>query len=122
MFADRHSSGLSLAASWRVERRVIWALLLRETMTRYGRHNIGFFWIFFEPMLFTLGVTALWTATNSLHGTGLPDRCVRADRVFQRLALAKHARALHPGFGTESCAPLPSQRQTDRYLSISPHA
>lgn len=72
MFAERHSGGLSLAASWRVERRVLWALLLRETMTRYGRHNIGFLWIFFEPMLFTLGVTALWTATNSLHGTSLP--------------------------------------------------
>lgn len=72
MFADQHSSGLSLAQSWRVERRVLWALLLRESMTRYGRHNIGFLWIFFEPMLFTLGVTALWTATKSFHGTSLP--------------------------------------------------
>lgn len=72
MFADQHSNGLSLAQSWRVERRVLWALLLRESMTRYGRHNIGFLWIFFEPMLFTLGVTALWTATKSFHGTSLP--------------------------------------------------
>lgn len=45
---------------------------MREVLTRYGRHNIGFLWLFVEPMLFTLGVTALWTATNSLHGSSLP--------------------------------------------------
>ena len=58
--------------SWSVQRRVIWALVLREVMTRYGRHNIGFLWLFVEPMLFTLGVTALWTATQSTHGSSLP--------------------------------------------------
>lgn len=41
-------------------------------MTRYGRHNIGFLWLFAEPMLFTLGVTALWTATRSVHGSAIP--------------------------------------------------
>jgi ABC-type polysaccharide/polyol phosphate export permease len=35
-----------------VMRRVIGALLLRELLTRYGRNNIGFLWIFVEPMLF----------------------------------------------------------------------
>jgi len=50
----------------------VWALVLREMMTRYGRHNIGFLWLFAEPMLFTLGVTALWTATRSVHGSNLP--------------------------------------------------
>lgn len=58
--------------SWRIEWRVIWALTLREMLTRYGRHNIGFLWLFVEPMLFTLGVTALWTATKSVHGSNLP--------------------------------------------------
>jgi capsular polysaccharide transport system permease protein len=52
--------------------RVICALLLREVLTRYGRHNIGFMWLFVEPMLFTLGVTALWTATKAVHGSNLP--------------------------------------------------
>ncbi|NBC36898.1 ABC transporter permease [Novosphingobium sp. FSY-8] len=55
-----------------VQRRVIWALMLRETLTRYGRHNIGFLWLFVEPMLFTLGVTALWHATGMTHGSQLP--------------------------------------------------
>jgi capsular polysaccharide transport system permease protein len=62
----------SLADCWRIQRRVIWALLLREILTRYGRHNIGFLWLFVEPMLFTVGVTALWTATKAVHGSSLP--------------------------------------------------
>lgn len=61
-----------LAAGWAVQRRVIGALLMREVLTRYGRHNIGFLWLFVEPMLFTIGVTALWNVTHSLHNSNLP--------------------------------------------------
>lgn len=62
--AIRHSAG--------VQWRVIHALLMREILTRYGRHNIGFLWLFVEPMLFTTGVTTLWTITKSIHGSTLP--------------------------------------------------
>lgn len=62
----------SLHESWQVQRKVIHALLMREILTRFGRHNIGFLWLFVEPMMFTLGVTALWTATQSVHGSSLP--------------------------------------------------
>jgi len=62
----------SLLDSLRVQRRVLGALFLREALTRYGRHNIGFLWLFVEPMIFTLGVTALWTATKTVHGSGVP--------------------------------------------------
>lgn len=55
-----------------VQSRVVWALVLREILTRYGRKNIGFLWLFVEPMLFTLVITALWTATERLHGSDLP--------------------------------------------------
>lgn len=61
-----------LRESLRVQVRVLGALLMREILTRYGRHNIGFLWLFVEPMMFTLGVTALWTATKSAHGSDLP--------------------------------------------------
>jgi len=61
-----------LLRSWAIQRRVIGALLMREVLTRYGRHNIGFLWMFVEPMLFTLGVTALWTLANAQHGSNLP--------------------------------------------------
>ena len=62
----------SLRRSWAVQRRIIGSLLLREVLTRYGRHNIGFLWLFLEPMLFTLGVTALWTLAQASHGSSLP--------------------------------------------------
>lgn len=62
----------SLLESWAIQRRVIGALVLREVLTRFGRHNLGFLWLFIEPMLFTLGVTALWTALKSVHGSSIP--------------------------------------------------
>jgi ABC-2 type transport system permease protein/capsular polysaccharide transport system permease protein len=61
-----------LIGSLRVEGRVIYALLMREVLTRYGRHNIGFLWLFVEPMLFTGGVAAIWSALKAVHGTTLP--------------------------------------------------
>lgn len=58
--------------AFRIQCRVIGALLMREVITRYGRHNIGFMWLFAEPMLFTLGVTALWTLADLHHSSSLP--------------------------------------------------
>lgn len=55
-----------------IQGRVIYALLMREILTRYGRHNIGFLWLFVEPMLFTTGVTILWTIAKAAHGSSLP--------------------------------------------------
>jgi capsular polysaccharide transport system permease protein len=55
-----------------IQRRVIWALLMREVITRFGRENIGVLWMVGEPMLFTLGVAALWTAAGMHHGSSLP--------------------------------------------------
>jgi capsular polysaccharide transport system permease protein len=49
-----------LARSLAIQARIIHALLLREVITRYGRHGLGVLWIMLEPMLFTLGVASLW--------------------------------------------------------------
>lgn len=62
----------STRRSVQIQLRVIGALLMREILTRYGRHNIGFLWLFIEPMMFTLGVTALWTLAKATHGSNLP--------------------------------------------------
>ena len=74
--ADRASRGAGTSVSFgehmAVQLRVIDALLRREMLTRYGRHNIGFMWLFAEPMLFTVGVAILWSATKSIHGSDLP--------------------------------------------------
>lgn len=62
----------SIRRSAAIQGRVIYALLMREILTRYGRHNIGFLWLFVEPMLFTTGVTILWTLSKGVHGSSLP--------------------------------------------------
>jgi len=59
-------------SSWRIARRVIGALVIREMLTRYGRNNIGFLWLFVEPMLFVTVVSAIWAATRKIHGSDLP--------------------------------------------------
>lgn len=56
----------SFLVSFAVQRRIIFALLLREVITRYGRHGLGALWLMLEPMLFTLGVAGLWYAAR-LH-------------------------------------------------------
>lgn len=44
----------SLIQSLKIQKRIIFSLLIREILTRYGRSNIGFLWLLAEPMLFTL--------------------------------------------------------------------
>lgn len=68
MFRGALKSDSSIRVQW----RVIHALFIREILTRYGRNNIGFLWMVVEPMLFTLAVTAIWTATRKIHGSDLP--------------------------------------------------
>jgi ABC-type polysaccharide/polyol phosphate export permease len=45
---------------------------MREIITRFGRENLGVLWLVGEPMLFTLGVTTLWTAAGLHHGSPIP--------------------------------------------------
>lgn len=61
-----------LGRSFVIQSRIIGALFLREVLTRYGRKNIGFLWLFVEPMIFTAFVAALWTATRSAHASSIP--------------------------------------------------
>jgi capsular polysaccharide transport system permease protein len=66
--ATDHSFFRSLA----IQRRVMHALMMREVITRFGRDNLGVLWLIGEPMIFTLGVTALWTFGGMNHGSSLP--------------------------------------------------
>jgi capsular polysaccharide transport system permease protein len=43
-----------------IQRRVLGALIMRETYTRFGRENLGFLWIFGEFLIFALPVIAMW--------------------------------------------------------------
>jgi ABC-type polysaccharide/polyol phosphate export permease len=62
----------TLRQSLAIQRRVIGALMMREVITRFGRENVGVLWLIGEPMIFTLGVAALWTASGMNHGSALP--------------------------------------------------
>jgi capsular polysaccharide transport system permease protein len=55
-----------------IQRRVVYALLMREIITRFGRENLGVLWLVVEPMIFTLGVATLWTASGLHHGSPIP--------------------------------------------------
>lgn len=58
--------------SLKVQLRVIYALMMREIITRYGRKNIGFLWLFLEPLIFILGVVIFWSYGNYRDTHGFP--------------------------------------------------
>lgn len=58
----------SLRHGLRIQLRVLYALMLREMLTRYGRHNVGFLWLFIEPMMFTSAVVGLWSLMGQQKG------------------------------------------------------
>jgi capsular polysaccharide transport system permease protein len=62
----------SLLQSLAIQRRVLYALMMRELITRFGRENLGVLWLAGEPMLFTIGVATLWIATGFNHGSSIP--------------------------------------------------
>ena len=62
------------SAVWalRVQAQVVLALVMREVVTRYGRHNIGFLWLFLEPAMFTIGVLAVYVFSGNHQPRNLP--------------------------------------------------
>lgn len=54
-----------------IQKRVIGALLLREIITRYGRNNIGFLWLFVEPLMMTVMIVLLWGYVRAHHVSSL---------------------------------------------------
>lgn len=56
---------------WAIQNRVIGALLMREIQLRWGRRNLGFAWLFLEPLIFAFPVLAMWSFMH--HGQhGMP--------------------------------------------------
>ncbi len=51
----------ALVAGWRIQSRVIRALMMRELITRFGRENIGFLWMMAEPLAFAVLVGIMWS-------------------------------------------------------------
>ncbi len=68
---SREAQSTSLWDSLRIQLRVIKALLMREILTRYGRKNIGFFWLFLDPMIFTSLIAVFWSVIRTSHFTSI---------------------------------------------------
>lgn len=64
------SSERSFLEALRVQARVIWALMVREAMRKFGHENLGFFWILGEPLLLTLSVMLMWSVIQGKNGHG----------------------------------------------------
>ncbi len=62
----------SILRSLTVQRRTLYALMMREVITRFGRDNLGALWLIAEPMIFTLGIVTLWSAAGLQHGSSIP--------------------------------------------------
>lgn len=64
----RRGTGSRLLAGLHIQLTVIGALMMREIHTRFGRHHMGYMWLFFEPMI--LG--GCIAAVHTISGHGLP--------------------------------------------------
>lgn len=53
--------------------RVINALMLRETKSRFGRHKLGFVWMFLEPVFFVALFLSFKILISSPTSGGMPD-------------------------------------------------
>src|SRR3954468_1571244 len=62
---SRRTGLTSFVKACAVQRRVIGALLMRELQLRWGRRNLGFAWLFCEPLIFALPVLAMWSLLHS---------------------------------------------------------
>jgi capsular polysaccharide transport system permease protein len=50
----------SFSKSLQIQYQVIKALVLREVITRWGRRNIAFLWLFVEPIIAVLLIALIW--------------------------------------------------------------
>lgn len=61
----------TLLESLMIQKRVIGALLMREIITRYGRNNIGFLWLFVEPLIMTMLIVLMWKFVRASNYSSL---------------------------------------------------
>ncbi|MBP0491196.1 ABC transporter permease [Pararoseomonas indoligenes] len=64
----RRERGHWIVEGFATQCRVIGALIMREMQTRFGRHNVGFLWLFFEPLFLGMMVGLM----HSAHGRSMP--------------------------------------------------
>jgi capsular polysaccharide transport system permease protein len=61
-----------IGKSFAVQRQVVGAIVMRELVTRWGRRNLGFAWLFCEPLVFAFPVITVWSYVRDPYEHGLP--------------------------------------------------
>src|SRR5258706_339182 len=61
-----------LLRGFTVQRRTIAALATVQFVARWGRKNLGFAWLFCEPLVFAFPVLLVWSAVRAPYEHGLP--------------------------------------------------
>lgn len=51
--------------------KIIGALMMRETVTRYGRQGLGLLWLIGEPLIFCYGVIIMWSLIKPPYEHGI---------------------------------------------------
>jgi capsular polysaccharide transport system permease protein len=66
--AEPPGAPVSAWEGFRIQRQVIGALLLRELSGRFGRRNLGYLWLFLEPIMLGGAIATV----HNISGHGLP--------------------------------------------------
>jgi capsular polysaccharide transport system permease protein len=66
------ASARQLWHGFTVQCRVIAALMSLQFVLRWGRKNLGFSWLFAEPLVFAIPVIIIWTLVRAPYEHGLP--------------------------------------------------
>ena len=122
MLVGRHSRTLtrglivsSFAAGWRIQRRVIGALMIRELVTRFGRENIGFLWMMVEPLLFAGLVGIMWRYMKGPEDARGQRRRFRRERLHSPDVVPKFGGRSRPCFQRQRQLDVPSANQGPRF-------
>lgn len=67
------ASARDVVRAFRTQCRVVMALILRESQTRYGKHKLGFVWAFAEPVLMVALFALIMVFFRSGNPNGMPQ-------------------------------------------------
>ena len=68
----RQHSFEEIKQGFTTQMRVFKALIMRETMTRYGEHKLGFFWAILEPMAMVAVFVGIFAVIRNNSPSGMP--------------------------------------------------
>jgi len=79
----------------KVQARVVFALILRDAKSRYGRHKLGFFWIFVEPTMMVMLFLAFKILVRQAgSSSGMPDALFIATGILPFLLFRQSMNSL----------------------------